>query len=57
MEQRTDRLYPSAPLEKPDLEQRLGRKINDVISFKSSVNNIKEIIACFKDEKQIEKEI
>ena len=27
MEQKTDRLYPSAPLENNDLEQRLEKKI------------------------------
>ena len=26
MEQKTDRLYPSAPIEKDDLEQRLYKK-------------------------------
>ena len=34
MEQKCDRLYPRAPLEKNfDLEQRLEKKINDVNSF------------------------
>ena len=50
MEQKTDRLYPSAPLEKNyDLEQRLEKKLNDVMSFNISVNNIKEMIQYFKD--------
>ena len=42
MEQKSDRLYPSAPLENIDLEQRLQKKINDVNSFKNSINNIKK---------------
>ena len=40
MDQKTDRLYPSAPLEIIDSEQRLEKK-NDVNSFTNSVNNIK----------------
>ena len=50
MEQKTDRLYPSALLEKNiDLEQILEKKLNDVNSFNSSIKNIKEMITCFKD--------
>ena len=51
MEQKTDRLYPSAPFEKKniDLEQRLEKKLNDVNSFNNSINNIKETITYFKD--------
>ena len=49
MEAKTDRLYPTAPLENIDLEQRLEKKINDVNSFINSVNNIKETITYFKD--------
>ena len=42
MEQKTDRLYPSAPLENDiNLERRLEQKINDVNSFNNSINNIK----------------
>ena len=48
MEQRTDRLYPSAPLEKDDLEQRLEEKLNDVNSFNNHINNIKELITYVK---------
>ena len=44
MEQKTDRLYPSAPLENNDLEQGLERKLNDVNSFNNSIFNIKEMI-------------
>ena len=46
MDQKTDRTYPSAPLqyENFDLEQRLEKKLNDVISFNNSINNIKEMI-------------
>ena len=49
MEQKCDRLYPSAPLENNDLEQRLEKRINDVNSFNNHVNNIKKMISYFKD--------
>ena len=50
MDQKTDKLYPSAPLlENNDLEQRLEKKINDVNSFNNHINNIKEMITYFKD--------
>ena len=42
--QPTLKLYPSAPLEKGDLEQRLEKKLKDVNSFNNSINNIKEMI-------------
>ena len=48
MDQKTDRLYPSAPLENIDLEQRLEKKLNDVNSFDILINNIKEMITYFK---------
>ena len=50
MEQKCDRLYPTAPLlENIDLEKRLEKKINDVNSFNNHINNIKEMITYFKD--------
>ena len=50
MDQKTDRLYPSAPILKNiDLEKRLEKKINDVNSFNNHINNIKEMITYFKD--------
>ena len=50
MEQKTDRLYPSAPLEKDvDLEQRLEKKLNDVNSFNNRISNLQEMITYFKD--------
>ena len=49
MDQKCDRLYPSAPLENIDLEQKLAKKINDVNSFNNNFNNIKEMITYFKD--------
>ena len=51
MEQKTDRLYPSAPLENKnnDLEQRLEKELNDVNSFINSIFNIKEMITYFED--------
>ena len=50
MEQKSEKLYPSAPLlENIDLEKRLEKKINDVNSFNNHINNIKEMITYFKD--------
>ena len=49
MAEKIDRLYPSVPLEKKELEQRLEKKINDVNSFNNYINNIKEMITYFKD--------
>ena len=50
MEQKSDKLYPTAPLlENVDLEKRLEKKINDVNSFDNHINNIKEMINYFKD--------
>ena len=50
MEQKCDKLYPSAPLlENIDLEKRLEKKIHDVNSFNNHINNIKEMITYFKD--------
>ena len=49
MEQKTDRLYPSAPFEIIDLEQSLEKKINNVNSFNNSIKNIKEMITYFQD--------
>ena len=50
MDQKTDRLYSTAPLlENIDLEKRLKKKINDVNSFNNHVKNIKEMITYCKD--------
>ena len=49
MEQRTDRLYPSAPLEKDHLEQQLEKKMNSVNSFNNSINNIIDASTYLKD--------
>ena len=50
MEQKCDKLYPSAPLfENIDLEKRLEKKISDVNIFNNHVNNIKEMITYFED--------
>ena len=50
MDQKCDRLYPSAPLEKKsDLKQRLEKKLNVVNSFNNHINNIKETINYFTD--------
>ena len=44
MQQKTERLYPSSPFEKRniDLEQRLEKKLNDVKRFNNSISNIKK---------------
>ena len=50
MDQKCDKLYPSAPLlENIDLEKRLEKKKNDVNSFNNHINNIEELISYFKD--------
>ena len=49
MEQEEDGFYPNVPIENIDLEQRLGKKLNDVNSFNNSINKIKEMIAFIKD--------
>ena len=50
MDQKCDKLYPSAPLlENIDLENRLEKKINDINSFNIHISNIKEMITYFKD--------
>ena len=50
MEAKKDRFYPSAALEKNiDLEQRLEKNLNDLDSLNNHINNIKEMITCFKD--------
>ena len=50
MDQKTDKLYPPAPLlENISLEKRLENRINDVNSFNNHINNIKEKITYFKD--------
>ena len=50
MEQKCDKLYPSAPLlENIVLEKRLEKRLNDVNSFNNHINNIKEMITYFKD--------
>ena len=50
MEQKTDKFYPSAPLEKNiHSEQKLEKKLNDFNSFNNHINNIKEMITYFED--------
>ena len=49
MEQKCDRLYPRAPLQQDNLEQRLEKKLNNINSFNNHVNNNKEMITYFKD--------
>ena len=50
MDQKADRLYPSAPLlENMYLEQRLEKKLFDINSFNKNINSIKEMITYFKD--------
>ena len=51
MEQKTDKLYPSAPLEikHDNLERKIGKRLSGVNNFNNSINNIKEMIIYFKD--------
>ena len=49
MHQICDRIYPSAPLEKNDLVQRLEKRLSGVNRFFNQINNIKEMITYFKD--------
>ena len=51
MEEKTDRLYPPAPLMKSDryLEHRLEKSLIDFKSFNNQINNIKELDNSFKD--------
>ena len=44
MEQKSDRICPSAPLENIGLEQRFEKKTNDVNKFNNHINNFKEMI-------------
>ena len=48
-DKKCDGLYPSAPIEKDDIEQRLEKKLNDVNGFNNSNNNLEEMITYFKD--------
>ena len=51
MEQKSDRLYPSAPPENKndDLERRIEKRLSDVISLNNHMSKIKEMITYFKD--------
>ena len=49
MDQKYDRLYPSAPLENIDLEQRLEKKVKDVNKLNRFYENIKGMITYFED--------
>ena len=49
MEQKTDKLYPSAPLGKKISLEKILEKNNDVNSFDNSVNNIEETTTFFND--------
>ena len=56
MAAKTDRLYPSAPLEYISLEERLEKRLSDVNSFIISKINIKELITYFQDKNQKSKQ-
>ena len=58
MDQKCDRLYPRATLERnDDLERRIEKRLSDVNSFDNSINNIKETITYFNDRHYISKNI
>ena len=46
---KTERFYPSAPLEPDDLEHRLEKNLNDLNSFNNHINDIKKVITYFND--------
>ena len=49
MEQKTDTINPSEPLENNILDQPLENISTDVISIDKSINNDKEMITYFRD--------
>ena len=49
MDQKCDRLNPSATFEVINLHQRLEKKSNDVKSFNNSIKNIKRMITHFSE--------
>ena len=49
MEQKSDGLYPTTPLENIHLEKRLEKTLKDVNSFNNHITNIKEVITYFED--------
>ena len=49
MEQKCDKLHPSASLENIDLEQRVEKKLNGVNSFNNHINKVNEMTTFFKD--------
>ena len=49
MEQKTPRLYPSAPQESSDFEKRLEKKLKDVNRLNNSITNLKKLIDYFED--------
>ena len=49
MEQKTDTINPSEPLENNTLEQRLEKNSTDVISINNSIIKDKEMVTYFKD--------
>ena len=51
MDQKTDKLYPSAPFENTNdcLATRTEKRLSDANSFKNHINNNKEMITYFKD--------
>ena len=52
MDQKCDKLYPSAPIENIiDLEQKREKKLKEVNSFINSNNNLKEMITYLNDKK------
>ena len=55
MEQKTERLHTSAPLEKIDIKQRIEKKLNYVNIFDNSINNTEGMITYFKDKNHISK--
>ena len=49
MEQKTRRLFQTAPLENNELEQRLEKKIKKVKRFRNSIKKIQKMKTYFKN--------
>ena len=57
MEQKTDRLYPSARPQQGDLEKILEKKFKDINSLINHINNLKGMVKYFKDKNHKSKNI
>ena len=50
------KLYPAAPLESGTVfEERLKKKLNDIIKLKNSIKNLEEMITHLRDQNRLSK--